>query len=96
MTIDNKRAPFQQRQQLSQALGLSRPGMLSGQNPFSFCSQRTPEEQRAFLLSTIDQALELTADCDDFFSQEENSSSSRFGNTSHGDHDEGDRNSQKQ
>jgi hypothetical protein len=96
MTIDNKQAPSQQ-QQLSQALGLNLPRMLSGQNPFSFCSQRSPEEQRAFLLATIDQALEITADCDDcFFSEEEKSSSLRYGNTSHGDHDEDDRNSQKQ
>jgi hypothetical protein len=92
-----QQAPPQQQQALAQALGLNLPGMLSGQNPFSFYSQRSPEKRRAHLLSTIEQALEITADCDDcLFSEGENSSSSLFGNTSIGDHDEDDRNSQKQ
>jgi hypothetical protein len=102
MTITNKQAPSQQQQQasspqqsLTQALGLNMR-LPRTQNPFSF-PQMSNNEQRAQLLKTIDQALELTAGWDDdFFSEEENLSSSLFGNTSHDKHDDDDRNSLKQ
>jgi hypothetical protein len=71
MTITNKQAlsqqqqaPSQQQQTLEQALCLNLPGMLPGQQPFCF-SQISSQERRAHLMSTIEQALEITADCGD-------------------------------
>jgi hypothetical protein len=70
------------------------PGMMPGQHPSCF-TRRTPEEQRAHLLKTIEQALEITADCDDcFFSEGGNSSSSLCDHTGHDEDDHSNRQKQ--